>query len=74
MKNKPDNRKNNAARIQRNISNTIQNVEMAEDMMNNANDKTKKELNAKNERRRDALEGMRSEIRDEANFQKKKGK
>jgi len=74
MKNKPDNRKNNVARIQKNINNTIQNVEMAEDMMQLSSDKTKKDLKEKNERRRDAIEGMRSEIKDEANFQNKKKK
>ena len=74
MKNKPDNRKNNVARIQKNINNTIQNVEMAEDMMQLSSDKTKKDLKEKNDRRRDAIEGMRSEIKDEANFQNKKKK
>lgn len=74
MKNKPDNRKNNVARIQKNINHTIGNIEAAEDMARTSNDKTKEELKAKNAKRRDALEGFRSEIKDEADFQKKKGK
>lgn len=74
MKNKPDNRKDNVARIQKNINHTIGNMEAAEEMMQGSNDKTKKELKDKNGRRRDALEGFRSEIKDEANYQKKKGK
>ncbi|MDP4181106.1 MAG: small acid-soluble spore protein Tlp [Bacillota bacterium] len=69
MKNKPkpDDRRDNVEKIQRNINYTIQNMELAEEMMDRTdNKKTKKELEAKNERRRDALNGMREEIRDEA--------
>ena len=67
MKAKPDNRRDNVEKIQRNIDNTVRNIEMAEDMMNNAdNPKTRKDLEAKNERREEALDAMREEIRDEA--------
>lgn len=63
----PDDRKDNVERIQRNISNTIHNMELAEEMAARTPDKKMShELKDKNERRRDALDGMRREIRDEA--------
>ena len=71
MKNKPDDRRNNVERIQRNIDLTIYNMELADEMISKTSDeKLKKALTEKNERRRQALEGMRREIRDEANAQK----
>ena len=64
---KPDYRKDNVEKIQYNIDKTIQNMEMAEEMIAKTdNEKTIKELLEKNERRRSALEGMRKEIRDES--------
>lgn len=67
LKINPDNRKDNVERIQRNISMTIRNMELADEMMEKTDDsKTKKELRAKNERREQALKGMRKEIKDEA--------
>ena len=69
MKNKhnPDDRSDNVERIQENINHTIRNMELAEDMMDKTPDsKSKKDLEEKNERRRDALEGFRREIKDEA--------
>ncbi len=67
MENKPDDRRDNVDRIQHNISNTIENYNLAEESIEITSDpKTKKTLEAKNERRLDALNGMRSEIRDEA--------
>lgn len=67
MKNKPDDRRDNVDRIQFNIDKTIQNTELAEEMIAKTDDeKMKKTLEEKNERRRDALESMRSEIKDEA--------
>jgi small acid-soluble spore protein (thioredoxin-like protein) len=67
MKNKPDDRRDNVERIQFNISNTIQNIELAEEMIVKTDDeKTKEDLTEKNKRRKEALHGMREEIRDEA--------
>ncbi|HOV25485.1 MAG TPA: small acid-soluble spore protein Tlp [Pseudobacteroides sp.] len=69
MKNKPkpDDRRDNVERIQKNIDMTIHNMELADDMIAKTDDeKTKKELMEKNERRRHALDGMRREIREEA--------
>lgn len=73
MKNKPDDRRDNVDRIQHNISNTIENIELADEMIEKTDDeKMKRTLIEKNERREDALGAMRSEIRDEA-LDKKNG-
>ncbi len=74
MRNKhnPDDRSDNVEKIQENINDTIRNMELAEDMMDRTSDsKTRKDLKEKNERRRDALEGFRHEIKDEADARKK---
>ena len=72
MKPNPDNRKDNVERIQKNIDMTIHNMELADEMIAKTdNQKTKEELSAKNERREDALEGLRKEIKDEANARDK---
>jgi small acid-soluble spore protein (thioredoxin-like protein) len=64
---KPDDRSDNADRIQKNITMTIENMRRADETIKKTSDeKTKKELKDKNKRRQDALKGMRSEIRDEA--------
>lgn len=66
-KSKPDNRKDNVERIQKNISNTIQNIEAAGEMIaETTNEKMKRDLIEKNKRRKDALRSMRQEIKDEA--------
>jgi small, acid-soluble spore protein tlp len=73
MKPKPDNRENNVDRIQFNINHTIRNIEAGEEMIAKTDDKKlKKDLEEKNERRREALHGMKEEIQDEA-WDKKHG-
>ncbi len=70
MKPKPDDRRDNARKIRKNIGNTIENIELAEDMINNIdNQKTIHDLQAKNERRKEAVEGMRQELKDETRNQ-----
>lgn len=67
MKHKPDDRSDNVEKIQRNITNTIQNIELTEEAIRSADDPAvKKSLQAKNERREEALDSMRVEIRDES--------
>ena len=67
MKAKPDDRRDNVENIQSHINHTIENIRKADDMIKEtSDDKTRENLKAKNERREDALNGMRSEIRDEA--------
>lgn len=73
MKRNPDNRDNNVDRIQKNIDMTLHNMELANEMIAKTSDQNlKNALKEKNERRRQALEGFRNEIRDEAEYQKKK--
>lgn len=70
---KPDDRRDNVDRIQNNIDHTIANYRETEDMIKSStDDKQRHELQAKNERRENALKGMRKEIRDEA-LDKKNG-
>lgn len=72
-KHKPDDRSNNVERIQFNINHTIRNMEAADELIEKTDDKKMKEdLEEKNDRRRDALNGMRAEIRDEALDRKNK--
>lgn len=67
MKHNPDDRSDNVEKIQFNINHTIRNMELAEEMIEETDDpKTKKALQEKNERREEALNRMRAEIRDEA--------
>jgi small acid-soluble spore protein (thioredoxin-like protein) len=67
MKHNPDDRRDNVEKIQQHIDNTIENMELTEETIALTDDKnTKGRLEDKNKRRRDALEGMRQEIKDEA--------
>lgn len=69
---KPDDRSNNVDRIQFNIDHTIRNMEAADELIEKTDDrKMKEDLEEKNDKRRDALQGMREEIRDEARDRKK---
>lgn len=64
---KPDDRRNNVDRIQYNIDKTIQNCELADEMIAKTDDENmKKTLEKKNERREASLDSMRKEIKDEA--------
>lgn len=68
---KPDDRSDNVDRIQFNINHTIQNMEAADELLEKTDDKKmKKDLEEKNDKRRDALKGMREEIKDEARNQR----
>ncbi|KKB44560.1 Small, acid-soluble spore protein tlp [Bacillus thermotolerans] len=62
----PDNRSNNVERLQDMVQNTIENMEKAEATMANAGPEERQAIEEKNERRRESIEGMREEIRDEA--------
>ena len=73
MQNKPDDRSDNVERIEYNLNSTMKNIHLADEMIEKTDDPNcKKELTAKNERREEAIEGMRREIRDEA-MAKEKG-
>lgn len=65
-KNKPDDRRDNAQKIQKAIDNTKHNMELADEMIARASDdKTKADLKAKNERRDQAIEPMKREMQEE---------
>jgi len=72
MKSKPDNREDNVDKIQYNIDKTIQNYELADELIDKTDDeKTKNTMIEKNKRREEALSSMREEIKDEATDKKK---
>lgn len=67
MKHNPDNRKDNVEKIQCNISNTIKNIHLANEMIEVTDDDNMKQtLKDKNCRREEALKGMREEIKEES--------
>lgn len=67
MKNNPDDRSDNVERIQRNINSTLENINLANEMMSKTDDqKTIKDLEERNKRREKSLKGLRKEIKDEA--------
>lgn len=70
---KPDDRSDNVDKIRYNIGKTLQNMELADEVIHKTDDeKLKRDLKEKNKRREDALDGMRDEIRDEAKARKKR--
>jgi small acid-soluble spore protein (thioredoxin-like protein) len=70
---KPDDRRDNAKKIKYNIDRTIHNMEAAEETIEaTSNEATKQQLIDKNARRKQALNAMRQEIRDEAEHQEAK--
>lgn len=62
---KPDDRSDNAEKLQDMIGDTLRNMDEAEERMDWAPEHEKKEIGAKNERRKEAIEGFRDEIQDE---------
>jgi len=63
----PDDRRDNVDHLQKNINSTIRNMEAADEMIaKTSNSKTRQELEDKNDRRKQSLDGFRREIRDEA--------
>lgn len=64
---KPDDRSDNVEKLQEMIHNTIENMEAAEESMAfTDSEEQRQKIEAKNERRRESLEALRSEVKDEA--------
>ena len=64
---KPDDRRDNAEKIKRNIQFTNQNMEAANDMIaKSVNEKTKEDLEEKNKRRAEAIPEMKREMEEES--------
>ena len=73
MENKPDDRRNNVDRIQHNIDNTIENIHLAEEAIEETDDENYRQtLKEKNDRRKTTINSLKTEIRDEA-IDKKNG-
>lgn len=70
---KPDNRADNVEHLQEHVQNTIDNLEEAEAYLSEHAEEISGEeaanIRAKNERRRESIKGLRSEIKDEARNQ-----
>lgn len=63
---KPDDRSDNVEKLQDMVQNTIGNIEAAEETMVFAEGKEQAAIKAKNERRKESIASMRSEMEDEA--------
>lgn len=64
---KPDDRSDNVEKLQEMIHNTIENMEAAEESMAfTDSEEQRQKIEEKNERRRESLEALRSEVKDEA--------
>ena len=69
----PDDRSDNAAKIKAAMEATTHNIEMAEEMIAETDSpQTKADLEAKNERRAEALAGMEAERKQEAAHKKER--
>lgn len=70
---KPDNRSDNVAHLQKAINNTAGNMEEAQEYMDEHADEIspqeRQDIEAKNENRKAAMQGMISEIQDEKEYQ-----
>ncbi|MEA1961926.1 MAG: small acid-soluble spore protein Tlp [Bacillota bacterium] len=65
MKQTPDDRRDNADKIQQHLENTLENIELTEETIAVSNDKnTKERLKDKNKKRKDAIAEMRQETQD----------
>lgn len=63
---KPDDRSDNVEKLQEMIVNTIENMDEAEESLEFSNsEQQRSQIEAKNNRRRESIEGMRQEVKDE---------
>ncbi|MCH1625658.1 small acid-soluble spore protein Tlp [Fredinandcohnia quinoae] len=63
---KPDDRSDNVEKLQDMVQNTQENINEANATMEFASEHEKQNIKAKNQRREESIEGMKSEIQDEA--------
>lgn len=75
---KPDDRSDNVEKLQRNVQNTIRNLREADEYLSEHADELspeeKRAIRVKNEHRRESIEGMRREIKDEAAHRRRSGR
>lgn len=63
---KPDDRSDNAEKLQSMIQDTLENIEKAEESLEfTDSEQQRQQIEAKNERRRESIDSFRSEIKDE---------
>ncbi|MBM7607152.1 small acid-soluble spore protein (thioredoxin-like protein) [Lysinibacillus composti] len=62
----PDNRSDNVEKLQAMVHNTLENIEAAEETAALAGPEERQKIKAKNEKRKQSLNGFREEIKDEA--------
>jgi len=62
---KPDDRSDNVEKLQHMIHDTIENMEAAEETLVHSDGLDKEQIEKKNKRRKEAIEGYRAEIKDE---------
>ncbi|WP_174613433.1 small acid-soluble spore protein Tlp [Virgibacillus ihumii] len=63
---KPDDRSDNAEKIENMIHDTLENMDEAEETMEFSSGQEKEQIKAKNKRRQESVKGMRQEMKDEA--------
>jgi small acid-soluble spore protein (thioredoxin-like protein) len=67
----PDDRSDNVEKLQSKVFHTIQNMESAEESLAFTDSEEQKQaIEAKNERRRESIDAFRSELKDEAAYQR----
>jgi small acid-soluble spore protein (thioredoxin-like protein) len=67
----PDDRSDNVEKLQSMVFHTIQNMERAEESMANTDSQEQMQaIEAKNDRRRESIDAFRSELKDEAAYQR----
>ncbi|HEY4601656.1 MAG TPA: small acid-soluble spore protein Tlp [Cerasibacillus sp.] len=62
---KPDDRSDNVEKLQQMVHDTIENIHASEETLSNVTGDEKEQILAKNRRRKEAIKGMREEIKDE---------
>jgi small acid-soluble spore protein (thioredoxin-like protein) len=71
---KPDNRADNVEHLQQSIQNTEENLKEAENYLNEFSSEISstelKQIEEKNERRKESIQGFQEEIKDESAFSK----
>ena len=66
----PDDRSDNVEKLQSMVQSTIENIEEAEASLEFSSGEQRKQIEEKNERRRESIAAFREEIKDEANARK----
>ncbi|MFC0299644.1 small acid-soluble spore protein Tlp [Virgibacillus soli] len=68
---KPDDRSDNVEKLQEMVQNTIENIEASHETLEYSSGEAREQIKDKNKRRKEAIQGMREEIKDEYHDQQK---